>query len=278
MLYANLIVGKPGVSIAAAGVPDELAGGSPLWIAKLSDKREVILVGRIMPMDQQNRDQINYLRRELVPKATLSKGTGEDVYVEIRRVVWDPVGGNILLVAPMGPEAVRTPEAPAQNVERRTVTVSNPGGIIEIPAPNGAVVGTLILSKAYKGISLQKNIESEDSLGKATLTLNPRNLIPGEKFQTTPQLFSVVPSIDRAEPRKWEYKVVSSFDGSTLTVELRQLSVALRNANLSAPMSCLSDTEELVMRAPIDSLRLSASAKAPETAADVRLGLLLRNT
>src|SRR5262245_63074983 len=99
-------------------------------------------------MDQKNREEINFIRRELNPKVNLSKHPASTPYVEARRVVWDATGGNVVLVVPMGKEAIRVDEEPVTDsiaapvADSRKVTVSSPSVSIQIAAPNGAIVGT----------------------------------------------------------------------------------------------------------------------------------------
>lgn len=99
-------------------------------------------------------------------------------------------------------------------------------------------------------LALKKNVVVRGFLGTVMLSINPTKLIFGESFQTPPNLCPCVPTIDGAQPRNWEYWVFSSFDGATLRVEIRQLSTALRNANVAVPMASLGATEEIVMAPP----------------------------
>lgn len=84
--------------------------GQLLWHSKLRHGREAILVGRIPQLDDINRHEIDFIRRELQPKATFQDVPQRPPYVEVRRIVCSPAGGNVLIVVPMGDEAWRVAE------------------------------------------------------------------------------------------------------------------------------------------------------------------------
>jgi len=281
VLILNLLVGQVGCS-AATDLPHELLPAArPLWQATLRDRRPVVLTARVMEMDKQNRDEIMFVRNELIPKMTFSEPLTEDPYIEVRRVVWDPKGGNVILVVPMGKEAVRVQDdifdSLASDTESRTVTISSPSASIPIAAPNGAIVGTFSIAGATNELTLRKNKEVRGSLGTVTLSIIPDSLIWGQSFKRSPYFCSCVPTVDGSQPRSWEYSVLPSFDGTTFGVEIRQLSTGLRSANLTAPMPSLGATEEIVMTAPMGKLVLQATAVAPESSSALEGKFLLRD-
>jgi hypothetical protein len=55
-------------------------------------------------MDDENRGAIRYLREELKPRANFSLEPRSPPYIELNHVFWDPSGGNVILVIPMGEE------------------------------------------------------------------------------------------------------------------------------------------------------------------------------
>jgi hypothetical protein len=283
VLIMNLLVGQTGCS-AATDLPHELLpAAEPVWQATLKDQRPIVLTARVMEMDTQNRDEIKFIRHELNPKVNFSKPLTEAPYIEVRRVVWDTKGGNVILVVPMGKESFRVPDAPSDHLptagiaDSRTIAISSPSASIPIAAPNGAIVGTLSIAGATAELVLKKNVEVQGCLGTVTLSINPSNLLFGESFRTSRNPCPCAPTIDGAQPRNWEYSVYSYFDGTTFRVEIRQLSTSLRNDNLLAPMPCLAATEEIVVRVPIGELVLRATASTPLSSASLEGGFLLRD-
>jgi hypothetical protein len=278
VLIMNLLVGQVGSS-AAIDLPHELLpAAEPLWLATLKDQRPVVLTARVLEMDKQNRDEITFIRHELNPKANFSKPLIVAPYIEIRRVVWDAKGGNVVLVVPMGEEAFRVHEEPSSGwpvADSRTIIISSPSASIPIAAPNGAIVGTLSIAGATNELTLRKNVTVRGSLGAVMLSMNPSKLIFGDAFRTPRNLCPCVPTIDRAQPRNWEYSVFCYFDGATLRAEIRKLSSALRGAN--APMTSVGTTEEILMVAPVDGVVLLTTAAAPQSSAVLEASFLLRD-
>jgi hypothetical protein len=283
VLILNLLIGQAGYS-ATTELPHEfLPAAQPVWRDTLKDQRPVVLIGRVMLMDKQNIDEIKFIRHELNPKVNLSAPQPVPPYVEIRRVVWSPEGGNVVLVVPMGTEAFRVHDestcdpSAASTAPPRTVKLASPSTSIPIAAPNGAIVGTVSIAGANNEVALKKNVEVRGCLGTVALSINPSSLIFGESFGTPSTLCTCVPTVDGARPRNWDYRVVASFDGTTLTVEIRQVSIGFRNANLTAPMPALGPTEELIMAAPIGGLVLRSTATAPQSSAGLEASFLLRD-
>ena len=187
----------------------------------------------------------------------------------------------MILVVPMGKEALRVREepstdpSPASGADSRTVAIASPNAAIEIAAPNGAIVGTLSITGVTGDLTLTKNVTVRGSLGTVMLSMSPANLIFGESFRTPRILCPAVPTIDGAQPRNWEYVVFFRFDGAALKAEVRQLSSALRNANVPIPMTNVSATEEVVVVAPVNGLVLLTTADAPESSAVLESTFLL---
>jgi len=278
VLLMNLLVGQIGCS-AATDLPHEfLPAAKPLWRATLRDQRPVVLTARVLEMDKQNRDQITFVRHELNPKFNFPKPLTVAPYIEIRRVVWDAKGGNVVLVVPMGKEGFRVHEEPSSRApvaDSRTIIISSPSASIPIAAPNGAIVGTRSIAGATNELTLRKNVTVRGSLGTVTFSMNPSNLIFGDAFRTPRNLCPCVPTIDRAQPRNWEYWVFCYFDGATLRAEIRKQSSALRGAN--APMTSVGATEEILMVAPVDGMVLLTTAAAPQSSAVLEASFLLCN-
>ena len=240
-----------------------------------------MLVVRVLEIDQQNRDEIIFARQSLNPKVNFSKPPVAP-YIEFRLVVWSERGGNVVLVIPLGKEALRVNNQAAQNsstdnADTRKVVISSPSVEIPIAAPNGAIVGTLSIVGIRNELTLQKNVDVRGSPGAVTLTMNVSNLIFGQSFRTPPIRRSCIPSIDGAQPRSWEYSLFSYFDGARLRAEIRQMSTALRNDSVLEPMPNLCATEEIVMAVPPDGLVLETEAAMPQASAVLMGSFLLRN-
>ena len=279
VLIMNLLVGQPGNSPETALPHELLPAAKPLWRATLKDQRPVVLTARVREMDKKNRGEITFIRHQLNPRFNVSEPPAIPPYTEVRRVVWDPAGGNVVLVVPMGKEALRvqpsTDPSAASGADSRTVAIASPNAGIEIAAPNGAIVGTLSITGVTGELTLTKNVTVRGSLGTVMLSMSPANLIFGESFGTPRILCPAVPTIDGAQPRNWEYAVFCCFDGAALKAEVRQLSSALRNANVPIPMTNVSATEEVVVIAPVNGLVLLTTADAPESSAVLESTFLL---
>jgi hypothetical protein len=279
VLIMNLLIGA---SSGIALPQDLFAGAEPVWQATLRNQRTAVLVVRVLEMDQQNRDEITFARQSLNPKANFSKPPVAP-YIEFRRVVWSEKGGNVVLVIPLGKEAVRVNNQasqkalPGADAVTRKVVISSPSVKFPIAAPNGALIGTLSIVGMRNELTLEKNVEVRGPLGAVTLTMNVSNLIVGQSFRTPPIRRSCIPSIDGAQPRSWEYSLFSYFDGARLRAEIRQMSTAFRNANVPEPMPSLCATEEIVMAVPADGLVLETQAAEPQSSTVLIGSFLLRN-
>jgi hypothetical protein len=234
-----------------------------------------------MLMDDQNREEIRLIRHELNPKVNLSAAQPLPPYVEVRHVVWSPEGGNVFVVVPMGEEAFRVHDEStcegAVTTSPRPISLSSQTASIPIAAPNEAIVGTVSIAGATNELALKKNVETRGCLGTVTLSMNPANLIFGESFGTPTTVCTCVPTIDGAQPRNWDYPVMASFDGTTLSVEIRQVSAGFRNTNFATPMPALGPAEELIMAAPVGGLILRSTAATPESSAALEASFLLRD-
>lgn len=278
-LYANLIVG------AASGpidfpLPAEFAGGQALWRTQLRDGRPVALVGRMLPLDSENLNIIRYLRETLKPTVTFFDKP-RNPYVEIFDVRWSAEGGNIVLVVPMGEEAIRsekenTPPTGATG-EPRTFRYESPRSRTEIVAPNGLQVALLEIDSADKQVELIKNLPRAYEVGTLKLFIDSRNLIAGSKFMAAPCRLVCIPTVNGGSPRDWTYTVFARFDGFALSVELYQLSASLRNSNLTTAVRHLQEGEEFVMTAPWEPPKLVATLDNPVASVELLGRFTLRD-
>ena len=203
-------------------------------------------------------------------------------YVELLHVNWSPEGGNVLLVVPMGDEAVRSeqeatlPNGPS--AEPREFRCQSLRATTDIVAPNGLRVAVLELDSVDKQIELVKNRPSTHDVGALKVRLEPSNLIAGSKFIASPCRLVCIPTIGGGSPRNWDYTVFARFDGSALSVELRQTSASLRNSNLVVAVSQLEDGEELVMTIPRQNFKVLATMDAPAASMELLGQFTLRDS
>ena len=122
VLILDLIVGRTQSQAPEDDLPHELLPAAQvLWRSVLRGKQQVVLTGRLLTIDGENKEAIRYIREELKPRANLREEPKEPPYVEVMRVVWTPAGGNVLLIVPMGREGYRVQGAtPAPNTTEPT--------------------------------------------------------------------------------------------------------------------------------------------------------------
>lgn len=280
VLYANLLVGAVGTPLSCP-VPDEFGGGKAVWQTRLRDGRPAILVVRVMELDSQSRDHIKYLRETLKPTVTLSGAPGKpEPYVELFDIHWSPNGGNVVLVVPMGDEAVVyeqeiTPDEAAPDL--RKFRYQSPRATTDVIAPNGLRVAVLELGEVDKEIELVKNRPSTHGVGALKMQLEPSNLIAGSSFMASPCRLVCNPSIGGASPRDWHYTVFARFDDCALSIELRPISTSLQNRNLATAISQMDDQEELVMVIPSETVKLLATTNTAATSTEVLGRFTLRD-
>jgi hypothetical protein len=235
----------------------------------------------MLEMDSNNRDHIKYVREKLKPTVTFSGKSGRR-YVEVLDIHSES-GVNVLLVVPMGDEAVRSnDEGPPQDTSAETLAprsflFSCARSSVEIAAPNGLSVAIIELDWVDTAIELVKGQPTTLDLGVLSIRIEPHNLIPGSPFLASPRKLVCRPGIDEASPRTWDYMVFSRFNGFELTSELRPLSVSLQNKNLSTALKQLGSREELLMTIPTAALALSATLAAPSASARVLGEFILRD-
>ena len=278
VLLANIIVGDHATALDCP-LPLEFGGGQALWRTRLHDGRPAVLLTRILPLDNQNREQIKYIRETLKPTITFSNKPSEP-YIEIHHVHWSE-GGNVVMVIPMGDEAVRFEQdetGPTVGIDIRKFQYRSARSSTDVIAPNGLRVAVLEFDEIDKEIELVKNQPSVHTIGALKMRLEPGNLIAGSKFIASPCRLARVPTVGGGSPRNWEHIVFAKFDGISLSAELRPNSSSLRNKNLAAAVSQLNDREELLLTIPSETMRLVATMDAPDTSIEVRGRFTLRES
>lgn len=267
-LVLNLIITAAGTSNSP--LPAQFSGAQILWQASLPDGRLAVLICRVLKLDDENRNKIAYYRQTLRPTATFS-GAPREAYVEIHHLHWS-TGGNVILVVPMGNEALRSEQEVTQSraaIEPLKFPYRSPQSMTEIFAPNGARVATLELDEVDEQIKIIKNQPSTHELGTLKMRLDVSNLIAGSEFIASPCRLVCIPAIAGANPREWTYTIYPQFDGFSLLAKLMPMSCSLQNRNLTTPSSQFSDEEELVINIPNKTLNLRATIDAPATSAKV---------
>jgi hypothetical protein len=278
-LVANLLIGSAG-SRADEPLPLEFSGAQPLWRTRLSDGRVAVLTGRVMELDNHNLDQIRHIRETLKPTVNFQEAPKE-FYTEIHSIHWSPQGGNVVLVVPMGPEAMRAETQErvpgAVNLLPRTFQYQSLPTLANIVAPNGALVGVVSIERIDKEFELIKNQTAVHPLGTLRLQLEANRLVAGSEFIATPCFLECPPMIGGGSPNNWKYTLFPRFDGLSMTVELRPCSVGLRNKNVSGNVCGLSDSEEIVLSIPAEIIKITASLDASRSSAELSGRFTLRD-
>lgn len=166
VFHANLIIGASGTPLDSS-LPVNLAGPT-LWRTRLRDGRIAVLVGRLLPLDDLNRDRIRYFREELGAHATFTTNP-KTKYFELHDVNWSLEGGNVILVVPMGEEAFRS-EQEVQNTrqlssEPRPFLFRSPRSAVDLIAPDGNGSRSLKRRRSRKRLNLQRGSRSSPNSG-----------------------------------------------------------------------------------------------------------------
>jgi hypothetical protein len=270
-LLLNLLVSAPRPT---EPVPFPFSTGQTLWTSELTDGRKATLIARVMPIDDQSRERLNFFRGPDGPKVTLSVPTAEPGYLEHSDVHSSTNGGNVILIIPAGPEVIRVLDGQTTDNERAIlVPVRAPSGHIDLRAPNGDVVATLHFSGVTQSVRLSKNEIVQSDLGTVRLVLYEGRLIRGAVFQTRVVTLDSMPSVGGRQPPSWAYPISCSFDGYLLTSTIRTQSAGVR-----PPWPLDQDllaSEEVVLVAPSKAFTIAADLDHPEVTEALEATLLL---
>jgi hypothetical protein len=275
-LVVNLLVSAAGAA-AHIPLPVQFSGANVLWRATLPDGRRAVLIARILELDTENRKKLDFYHKELKLNVTVNE-SGQ-LYTEIHHLHWS-AGGNIIMVVPLAPEAVRVAakdSRPITKEDKRSFHFQSPRASLDIVAPDGSTVAVLELDFASRGIELVKDRPHTHKLGIVSLRLDPSKLIAGGGFIGSPTKLMCVPTISGASPRDWTYTLPSRYDGVKLRVSIQQMSVSLQNKNLAVPMEDLGDGEELILQIPSETLNIEAAKTDTKISADIQGYFLLRD-
>jgi hypothetical protein len=159
---------------------------------------------------------------------------------------------------PMGREAVRV-VGEGRNAEStrktRMLAVKSASNLIDLPAPNGAVVARLEIRYPDAGLEVAKHEQMILPIGSASLKLtNPEALHPDGRFFIRPLPLPLPIVINGSRPKDWSYTVRATYDGSRFVAMVGQLSSSLR-----APAADLLEGEELLISAPHEKVDLAVT-------------------
>src|SRR5271163_4055883 len=121
---------------------------------------------------------------------------------------------------------------------------------------------------------VMKNRVTRIRLGIVTARAFPTFEYPAQTMKTHWDLRSL-PTIDGAQPHEWPYTVDMLIDASGGTLSMRQNAVALRSSNFSS-LSCLDDTEELVVVSSMRPAAMRISKDQPYASGCVEARLFIR--
>ena len=99
VLIANVLIAVRGAP-SDPPLPAEFGGAQLLWRTQLRNGRTAAVITRLVPMDNEKRGRIKYIREELKPTLTFTDRPS-DPYIEIHDIHWSD-GGNVVNVVPMG--------------------------------------------------------------------------------------------------------------------------------------------------------------------------------
>ena len=214
VLYANLIIGATGTPLDSS-LPVNLIGQT-LWRTRLRDGRIAVLIARLLPLDDLNRERIRYFRQELgvhVTFATMPKTK----YFELHDMHRSPEGGNVILVIPMGEEAFRSEQevrnADQLNAEPRRFLFRSPRSAVDLIAPDGYRAAVIEAAPEFvEEIELTKGIWKLVEVGSLIMQIEPENLMAGSPIiALAPRRLVCIPNVGGGSPRSWEYTIRSRF-------------------------------------------------------------------
>ena len=140
--------------------------------------------------------------------------------------------------------------------------------------PAGAKVGVMEIVGSRGDAVVMKNCVTRITLGIVTVRAIPTFEHPAQTMKTHWDIRSL-PTIDGAQPHEWRYTVDMLFDAAGATISIRQNAAALRLSNFSS-LSCLEDTEELVVVSSMRPAAMSISKDQPYASGCIEARLFLR--
>jgi len=280
VLHVNLLIGDASPNPAPVLPPEFMPAAGLLWKSRLRDGRNAALIGRVLLESEENAAHVRYIRSELKPTVTLERSGSGNKHVEIYHLHWSASGGNVVLVVPMGDEAFRFDDEPRPAdaaTDVRTFRAAAPACKCSVVAPDGRAVLQVCVPEINEVLSLVKGKPFDVVLGEVQIDLLVDNIVPGSPFVAAPVSLVQALQVGGVSPKSWEYTIASRFDGTQMTVELRQLSTGFRNANSVSGVEGLADNEELTLSVPKETIRNVVSVSHPRASTPIVGQVRLRN-
>jgi hypothetical protein len=160
---------------------------------------------------------------------------------------------------------------PAHNISFSSTSHS-----VTFYGPNGAKLGLMEITGMSGNATVMKNRVSTIILGTVIVRMFPGFEYPAQPMKTCWDVRSM-PTVDGAQPKNWEYTVDMVLGTSGGEISIRQNSVALRSANFATPLSCLTESEELVVLSSTRPAVMQVSRDQTTASASIEAGLFLRD-
>lgn len=110
VLLLDLIVGSS-ASTDPGDIPAMFGNATPFWQGRLKASHPVMLLARLVRIDDENSRHLLNLRHVMNPHLTFETEPDPPPYVELHDFHWQP-SGNYLFVVPMGRECYRVTASP----------------------------------------------------------------------------------------------------------------------------------------------------------------------
>jgi hypothetical protein len=184
-----------------------------------------------------------------------------------------PVGAKVVDRDPEWAKFEAELEQRAAAGPARSIAFSSTSDSYAFNGPSGAKVGVMEIVGSKGDAIVMKNRVTRIRLGIVTVRALPTYEHPAQAMKTHWDVRSL-PTIDGAQPPEWRYTVDMLVNGSGGTLSIRQNSVALRLSNFS--LSCLDDTEELVVVSSMRPATMRICKDKPYVSGCVEARLFIR--
>jgi hypothetical protein len=157
-----------------------------------------------------------------------------------------------------------------------TVVFSSTNRSATFNGPDGSKYGLMEIVGMNGDVVLVKNRVAKITLGSVTVHITPAFKHQAQAMQSTWDVRSVL-SINGVEPHNWAYGVDMVLEASGGIISIQRNAVALRSADFAAPLSCLTESEELVVVSSTRPAMLKISKDQPSASCSVEARLFLRD-
>jgi len=158
----------------------------------------------------------------------------------------------------------------------RVIPFSSTSRSVTFDGPDGARLGVMEFVGMEGEALAAKNRVAKIALGTATVHISPAFKHPTEALRTTWEVRSVL-TISGVQPHNWAYSVVMILDPSGGMILIQRNSVALRSTNFQSPLTCLTESEELVVVSSTRPTVVKISRDQPSASASIEARLFLRD-